>query len=635
MKRIPLFIIAFLLMTGVAWSIPPSPPSSGIATASNCDVAAYYAVGKLCQDTDDGKLYKGTGAAVVEIASGASGDVTAASVAQTWGNATDPVVWTFGVTGTDPTLTATASTFTFGANLALGANNITSTGSLGATGAGKLTKIWSIDAEFTNYPSVNGASVFNQDVTSDANPSFGTLNLVSTNSLNLGTTGSAVGQVTFKNATSGTIAIQPITGALGTSTLVLGTTYTDAKWCSYATTTGLTCTQDTPAGSGDVTDVGDCTAGACLDGSADGGTYLRLYDGTSAYTGITAGVRTITMAPSNANAENLIVTFGDNTNVVALSSGTGGVVNISGSASTATTAGNVSGTPDLPNGTTATTQASATKNTTIATTAYVDTPTTQTFTIADSADANHGTGTLTPTANVTRLSVALTCSDAHGCTVTMAETGAVAGAMVTITNISANHADFANQAGILTLATSPFDLLTGESLTLVYANSQWYEVNRAVTNIRSITIGGFTASKYIASDGSGNLVIDPGNLSLATTGTISGKAPMISKTSAYTLGTDSAQEAYGYVVWLTGDGTVLTLPAVTAGMSVCVYSADTYDKVIDPNASDGIRNGTTTRNADGHSITSGATAEASFACLVADSADGWTVLGKAGTWTDE
>jgi hypothetical protein len=70
-------------------------------------------------------------------------------------------------------------------------------------------------------------------------------------------------------------------------------------------------------------------------------------------------------------------------------------------------------------------------------------------------------------------------------------------------------------------------------------------------------------------------------------------------------------------------------------MSVCVYSADSYDKVVDPNGSDGIRNGTTTRNADGHKITSGATDQGSFVCLVADSADGWTVLGKSGTWTDE
>ena len=90
------------------------------------------------------------------------------------------------------------------------------------------------------------------------------------------------------------------------------------------------------AGAGDVTGVGDCASGACYDGSADGGTYIRLYDGTGAYISETAGVRTLTLVPSNANAESLVITFGDNNNIVSLSSGTGGVVNISGSAATTT-----------------------------------------------------------------------------------------------------------------------------------------------------------------------------------------------------------------------------------------------------------------------------------------------------------
>jgi hypothetical protein len=89
---------------------------------------------------------------------GGSGDVTAASDAQTWGGGTGPVVWTFSVTGTDPTISVATGAFTLNTDLALGANDITMTGSLGATGAGKLTKIWSVDAEFTNAPTVNGAA---------------------------------------------------------------------------------------------------------------------------------------------------------------------------------------------------------------------------------------------------------------------------------------------------------------------------------------------------------------------------------------------------------------------------------------------------------------------------------------------
>jgi len=41
--------------------------------------------------------------------------------------------------------------------------------------------------------------------------------------------------------------------------------------------------------SGDVLSVGDCTDGACLDGSSDGGTYVRLYDGNSNYTQLSPG----------------------------------------------------------------------------------------------------------------------------------------------------------------------------------------------------------------------------------------------------------------------------------------------------------------------------------------------------------
>ena len=39
-------------------------------------------------------------------------------------------------------------------------------------------------------------------------------------------------------------------------------------------------TLDEIAAGGDVTGSGDCASGACGDGSSDGGTYYRLYDGT-------------------------------------------------------------------------------------------------------------------------------------------------------------------------------------------------------------------------------------------------------------------------------------------------------------------------------------------------------------------
>lgn len=643
--------------------------SGGVSVASDCDVAAYRVIGKLCQDSDDGKLYKGTGSSVLEVAAGAStGDVTGPSSSTDFevavfsgtggktlkrsnsftglakltegvlstvslGTLTNGYICTYSTTSgiqctTAPTtylstypsagiVKSTGSAWTTAAtysdvvglwtacndgylkydgtcatpaggegtddvatdtiwdakgDLAVGTGANTAaklaigtayqilhvatdtpgwTSTLGATGT-RLTKIWATDLEITNAPTINGAAWTTilqpldgeltalAGLTSAANaiPYFtgsGTAGVISSsaNMVSLlesedyatarGNLGVAIGtNVQAYNADLDTISAGGTAGCLWgeksdasgiecktklnlqlddsaaqfksaeaskgtlkfdqtgisdtklvtvkytatdsytyTPTLVgnvshlLGTTWTNGKWCSYSTSTGLTCNEDAPAGSGDVTGTGDCASGACYDGSSDGGTYVRLYDGTSAYESITGGVRTFTFSSSTANAEDLTLTLGNNDNSVTLSSSTG----------------------------------------------------------------------------------------------------------VTKASLSA--------------------------------------------------------------------------LNLVTTGTISGKIPMITKSSAYTLGTDDAQEAYGYIVWLTGDGTVLTLPAVAAGMSVCVYSADSYDKVVNPNDNDGIRNGTTTRNADGHAITSGATDQGSFVCLVGDSADGWTVLGKAGTWTDE
>ncbi len=80
MKLIKYLCIILLLVPIMASAQPGAIHGpyggGGVSVASNCDVATYYPIGKLCQDSDDGKLYKGTGAAVVEIAAGSSGDVT-------------------------------------------------------------------------------------------------------------------------------------------------------------------------------------------------------------------------------------------------------------------------------------------------------------------------------------------------------------------------------------------------------------------------------------------------------------------------------------------------------------------------------------------------------------------------------
>lgn len=70
MKRILSILLGlFLILPGsVAFADTfVTGGGNGVNMATDCNVATYYPLGTLCQDTDDGKLYKGTGAAVVEI----------------------------------------------------------------------------------------------------------------------------------------------------------------------------------------------------------------------------------------------------------------------------------------------------------------------------------------------------------------------------------------------------------------------------------------------------------------------------------------------------------------------------------------------------------------------------------------
>lgn len=66
----------------------------------------------------------------------------------------------------DVTLTQSSNLLTLaGGNISLGANSLLGTGSIGATGSGKLAKGWFTNLEITNLPTINGTSIF-------ANPVF-------------------------------------------------------------------------------------------------------------------------------------------------------------------------------------------------------------------------------------------------------------------------------------------------------------------------------------------------------------------------------------------------------------------------------------------------------------------------------
>jgi hypothetical protein len=107
---------------------------------------------------------------------------------------------TLAADGTDANISITLTPKGTG-DLALGAFDLTMTGSLAATGA-RVTKGWFTDLETFNYPTVGGVAVFDQDVSADGNPSFSTANLVGANALNLGTSRTNDGSVRFKSGTA-------------------------------------------------------------------------------------------------------------------------------------------------------------------------------------------------------------------------------------------------------------------------------------------------------------------------------------------------------------------------------------------------------------------------------------------------
>lgn len=67
MKKI-LSVFILLIFAASAFAAPPALPPDGPYTAVDCNQAQFYALGKLCVDSS-GKLWKGTGSGVEEIAS--------------------------------------------------------------------------------------------------------------------------------------------------------------------------------------------------------------------------------------------------------------------------------------------------------------------------------------------------------------------------------------------------------------------------------------------------------------------------------------------------------------------------------------------------------------------------------------
>lgn len=209
MKKIFWIVLILSLFIGVnVQAAPKAPPY--IVSSSDCAWLTFYGV--LCHDTDDGKLYKWGGAALVELAAAAgTGDIE-----DVWNCATGDC-----------------------ADLTAGAAD-----SLNASSASYIIP-FVVSADCSGV-TAEGRACWNS----------------STDILYIGD---------------------------GAAAKAVGT------------------------GAGDVTGVGDCASGACYDGSSDGGTYVRLYDGNSHYTAIVAGDSTgnltFTLPTAAAGGDNYLLHF--------------------------------------------------------------------------------------------------------------------------------------------------------------------------------------------------------------------------------------------------------------------------------------------------------------------------------------
>lgn len=113
--------------------------------------------------------------------------------------------------------------------------------------------------------------------------------------------GSKVGTgINGDNITSGTVADAriastiardteiPTVNTLGTATLACSNT----QIAKYNGSAWVCASDETSVGTGDVASVGDCTSGACLDGTSDGGTIIYLYGPNGFWQALQAGAST-------------------------------------------------------------------------------------------------------------------------------------------------------------------------------------------------------------------------------------------------------------------------------------------------------------------------------------------------------
>ena len=412
------------------------------------------------------------------------------------------------------------------------------------------------------------------------------------------------------NLTSATSSIPWVVG-----TASAPTTEGQAYWNSYTDTltvgNGSTATV-IGAGSGDVTDVGNCSSGNCLDGTSDGGTQILLYDAQGATTlavGDNSGAVTVTLPTVTST----LAILGANT-FTASQTITGDI--LPEAANTRAIGSTSAEWADIYLGDGAIIYGQNDQSNTI-TSSATGWSFAKPITIADVSNDNYikitnNSGGRAPTASVYEIypDAGVWKINTNGTEATLAILGAN-----TFTAKQTMDATTGVQVGATgVLITSDND----GAITFLGSSDG---------NDEDLTINlDDTANTAVVSSSTGVTKVDFSGLDLVTTGKIKGAIDVISDADGRTI---DAADAYGSMHFATGAGT-WTLPSAAAGMSLCVYSTGANAVVVDAATGDQIK---PTTNATGDSVTNNSTA-GSFICLVAADATDWYVVGKAGTWTD-
>ena len=181
-------------------------------------------------------------------------------------------------------------------------------------------------------------------------------------------------------------------------------------------------------------------------------------------------------------------------------------------------------------------------------------PVTQAATVANA-------GTLTPTAGYKEIDIALTCSDDPSA-ITLSETGAIANAVIRVTNVGANTCTFANAVNNFVHkggGTTTLTLETDDSFIAQYQTDQW-------TVLVNNTSKQYFASLQVPIKTIDPVVGDPDSTTFTTAGTnLYGQRFIATATGAY---------AHSGVV-AAGENWAIESQTATA-VTLTVHASDTY-----------------------------------------------------------